>query len=81
MYSNDTPKKLIAKYHEQKSSGLFRRRDTQAWIEIFLDPAKNDLPEDLLDMIIVTFAFLESKRVRAAMGTPDLGEIVYGNWY
>jgi hypothetical protein len=72
LYSNGAPKKLVAKYHEQKGSGLFRRGNTHASLEVFLDPGTHDLPDEVLDMIIITFAYLESKRVDS-VGTMDIG--------
>jgi hypothetical protein len=53
----------MAKFHREHSS-LFRRK-TQASIEIFLD----DVPDELLDMVIVTFVYLEIKRAEFGRAT------------
>ncbi|KAH6901920.1 hypothetical protein BKA70DRAFT_1568111 [Coprinopsis sp. MPI-PUGE-AT-0042] len=60
LYRNDASETLVAKFHREHSSWF--RNKTPASIEIFLDPT-NGLSVELLDMIVMTFIYVDIKRV------------------
>ncbi|KAH6901919.1 hypothetical protein BKA70DRAFT_1307764 [Coprinopsis sp. MPI-PUGE-AT-0042] len=60
LYRNDSSETLVAKFHREHSGWGFRDK-AQASLDIFPTPPFG-LSEGLLDMIVVTFVYMETKR-------------------
>jgi hypothetical protein len=59
LFLNDNHKTSIAKFHREHSSFMGMGQKSQACLEIF-----GDVSEPVLDMIVVTFIYMETTRAK-----------------